>query len=69
MRQKKRLEALKEAEKKRLKELKEAEKQKAEALQQQKIEMAKSMFDFAGLDTIVKVTGLSKEVLKKLKNG
>ncbi|MGB0930287.1 MAG: Rpn family recombination-promoting nuclease/putative transposase [Chitinophagales bacterium] len=59
--------AKKEAEKKRLEELAKAEKQKAEALQKQKIEMAKSMFDFADLDAISKVTGLSKDVLRKLK--
>ncbi|MGB0930127.1 MAG: Rpn family recombination-promoting nuclease/putative transposase [Chitinophagales bacterium] len=64
--EKKRKQELQEAEKKRKQELQEIEKKQQEALYQQKIEIAKTMLGLTNLDTISKVTGLSKKVLEKL---
>ena len=65
--EKKRQKELAEAEKKRQKELAEAKKTQEEALLQQKIDLAKSMLNVSDLETVHKITGLSKDTLEKLK--
>lgn len=65
--EKKRQEALAKAKKKQEEELAKAEKKRQEDLRQQKINIAKTMLEFADLETISKTTGLSIEELIALK--